>query len=357
MPTFTPVGTTTARPSKLSVLPPIFFAVMFGLTAITLAAPVFIQDVPDFYQHQLSGYDASLPFGRPTNFAGYSNPTIPACSDIQPLDDGGPGIQWERNGGWCYIASFTSAFYQLDKKGASGLFDQGGDHTWLERMNYAIADFAIHAWGFGDAGPQSAQEFITGKIGAGRIALDRFTWDASDSSVRRNDEITPFTSMYGAYREKLTFGNSIVLDLINPGPANPDWWWSHSYHMVAGAGYDDATSEVYFADPNNKGNDLAQAGWGYAYEETDPLPAGESYYNFNSMDASGLLSGSGGLGGAQVRTMYVLSIVPEPSTYALLLCGGVVSLWASGSRNNRAALGKRITKLLKQSAGHPCLGR
>ena len=140
--------------------------------------------------------------------------------------------------------------------------------------------------------------------------------------------------MYGAYRDQMAFGNSIVLDLINPGPANPDWWWSHSYHMVAAAGYNDTTSEVYYADPNNKGNDPAQAGWGYAYEETDPLPVGESYYNFNSMDESGFLSGSGGLGGAQVRTMYVLSIVPEPSTYALLLLSGAASLWAFRRRKS-----------------------
>ena len=313
---------------------PIFCMAMFALTAVAPAAPVFVQDVPDFYQHQLSGYDASRPFGRPTNFAGYSNPTIPTYSNIQPGDNGGPGIQWERNGGWCYITSFTSAFYQLDKKGASGLFNQGGDHTWLERMNYAITEFAIHAWGFAEAGPQSAQEFITEKIGAGRITLDRLTWDADISGVRCNNEVTPFTSMYGAYRDQLAFGNSIVLDLINPGPANPDWWWSHSYHMVAAAGYNDATSEVYYADPNNKGNVPAQAGWGYAYEETDPLPVGESYYNFNSMDESGFLSGSGGLGGAQVRAMYVLSIVPEPSTYALLLLSGAASLVALKRRKS-----------------------
>jgi hypothetical protein len=50
------------------------------------------------------------------------------------------------------------------------------------------------------------------------------------------------------------------------------------------------------------------------------------------MDATGLLSGSGGLGGSQVQTMYVFSIVPEPATSGLLLVGVAVSLWAMKRR-------------------------
>jgi hypothetical protein len=296
------------------------------------ATPVFLPDLPDFYQHQLSGSDPSKPFDRPANFAGYANPTTPVYSNIIPLDSGGPGVQWERNGGWCYITSFTSVFYQLDKNGASGLFDHGGNYNWLERMNYAIADFAIHAWGFGEAGPQSASQFITNKIGADRISLDLFTWDVGLSRVLRNSQPTGYDSMYSAYSNLLASGNSVVLNLTNPGPANPDWWWSSSYHMVAAAGYNDATSEIYFADPNNKGSDPGLADWGHPYAEDDPLPVGESYYNFNTMDATGLLSGSGGLGGSQVQTMYVFSIVPEPATSGLLLVGVAVSLWAMKRR-------------------------
>jgi len=308
-------------------------AIIFTATVVQ-SAPVFLSDIPDFYQHQLSGSDPSRPFNRPTNFSGYLNPITPVYSNIIPSDDGGPGIQWERNGGWCYITSFTSVFYQLDKRGASGLFNHGGNYTWLERMNYAIADFAIHAWGFGEAGPQSASQFITNKIGADRISLDLFTWDVGLSQVLRNSQATGFDSMYSAYSNLLASGNSVVLYLTNPGPANPDWWWSSSYHMVAAAGYNDATSEIYFADPNNQGSDPSLADWGHPYAENDPLPVGESYYNFNTMDATGLLSGSGGLGGAQVQTMYVFSTVPEPSTYALLLLGGTASLWALKRRES-----------------------
>ena len=239
----------------------VFCAASLCAAAVGSAAPVFLPDLPDFYQHQLSGSDPSKPFDRPANFAGYANPTTPVYSNIIPLDNGGPGVQWERNGGWCYITSFTSAFYQLDKNGASGLFDHGGNYNWLERMNYAIADFAIHAWGFGEAGPQSASQFITNKIGADRISLDLFTWDVGISQVLRNSQPTAFDSMYSAYSNLLASGNSVVLNLTNPGPANPDWWWSSSYHMVAAAGYNDATSEIYFADPNNKGSDPGLADW------------------------------------------------------------------------------------------------
>jgi hypothetical protein len=307
---------------------------LLGLTIGASAAPVYLSDLPDFYQHQLSGSDASNPFARPANFAGYSDPAVPDYSNTQPLDDSGPGVQWERNGGWCYIASFTDVFYQLDKRGASGLFDHGGEHTWLERMNYAISDLAIHVWGLGGVERQPIREFIADKVGPDRIAIDIFTWDIGLSRVMRNGEATSFTSMYTLYRSQVAMGNSAVFDLINPGPANPEWWWNSSYHRVAAAGYDDETSAIYFADPNGNGNDPALANWGHPYEEDDPLPVGESYYNFNTMDESGALSGSSGFSGAQVRNLFVLSIVPEPSTYALLLLGGAASLWALTRRKS-----------------------
>lgn len=307
-----------------------FFCLTFGAAG----APVYLSDLPDFYQHQLSGSDASNPFSRPGNFAGYSDPTVPSYSNLQPLDDGGPGIQWERNGGWCHIASFTDVFYQLDKRGAYGLFDNGGEHTWLERMNYAISDFAIKTWGLGGVQKQTVSQYIADKIGPDRIAIDIFTWDVGLSRVLRNGETTSFTSMYTLYRSEVAMGNSAVFDLINPGPANPEWWWTSTYHRVAAAGYDDETSTIYFADPNGKGNDPALADWGHPYAEDDPLPVGQDYYNSNTMDESGMLSGSGGFGGAQVRNLFVLSIVPEPSTFALLVFGAVASMLASRRRKS-----------------------
>lgn len=158
---------------------------------------------------------------------------------------------------------------------------------------------------------QTLGQFIADKVGAGRIAVDRFSWDANASLVLLNGEATSYSSMFDVYREQLGLGNSAVLDLINPGAPNPDWWWTNSYHMVAAAGYDAATSEVFYADPNNRGSDPALAGWGHPYGTDDPLPVGASYYNVNAMDQTGLLSGPGGLGGAMVRNLYVLSIVPE----------------------------------------------
>ena len=287
------------------------FIAVLCIATTARAEPVYLANIPDFYQHQLSGWDVTKPFNRPGQLEGYSDPASPSYSNVQPLDDGGPGVQWERNGGWCTITSFTDVFYQLDKKGVQGLFDHGGDYTWLERMNYAIADFAIKYFGLGGNQWQTIDQFIADKVGAGRVSIDLFSWDAARSRVLRNGEATAFSSMYGIYREQLGLGNAAVLDLINPGAPNPDWWWSSSYHMVAAAGYDDATSGVYYADPNNRGGDPALSGWGHPFPVGDPLPVGSTNYSMNVMDETGLLSGPGGLSGARLRNLYVLSIVPE----------------------------------------------
>lgn len=296
---------------------------LMSLTVVSRATPVYESDLPDFYQHQLSGSDPSAPFNRPGSFSGYSDPSVPSYSTLQPYNDGGPGIQWERNGGWCHITAFTDVFYQLDKNGASGLFDHGGDYTWLERMNYAISDFAIKAWGFGGVQKESVRQFIDGTIGNNRVTMNSFSWDSSLLRVLCNGEATSFTSMYSLYSYQLAIGNSAVLNLVNPGTANPDWWWSSSYHMVAAAGYDNESSDVYYADPNGNGSDPTLENWGHPYGLNDALPIGASYYNSNTMDETGLLSGTGEFSGALVNYIYVLSVVPEPSTYALFGIGAI----------------------------------
>lgn len=291
------------------------------------AAPVFLSDLPDFYQHQLSGADASAPFGRPGRFDGYSNPLEPTYDTLLPLDDGGPGVQWERNGGWCRIVALTDVFYRLDRQGVAGLFDHGGNHSWLEHMNYAISDFAINAWGFTGNPPMSTSAFIEAKVGANRVRIDWLTWDANLGQVLSNGNPTPFTSMYSAYASQLKLGHSAVLNLVDPSTSNPDWWWAKSYHMVAAAGYDDSTSAIFYADPNGRGSDPASMNWGHPYGLDDPLPVGSPYYQSSIMDRGGLLSGDDVFAGALMKDMFVLSIVPEIDSAGM---GSVIALLGLG---------------------------
>lgn len=71
--------------------------------------------------------------------------------------------------------------------------------------------------------------------------------------------------------------------------------------------------------------------WGHPYGSDDPLPVGAGYYQSSVMDGTGLLSDGGIFSGALVKDIYVLSIVPEPTSYALafvgLASGGVVVWW------------------------------
>ena len=275
------------------------------------AAPIFLSDLPDFYQHQLSGADASAPFGRPGRFAGYSDPLVPTYDVAMPVDDGGPGVQWERNGGWCAITAMTDVFYRLDRQGVTGLFDHGGNRSWLERMNYAISDLAIKRWGLAEDAPMSTASFIDAKVGANRVRIDWLTWDANLGQVLSNGSPTPYVSMYSAYAGQLALGHSAVLNLVDPGKSNPDWWWAKSYHMVAAAGYDDSTSAIFYADPNGRGSDPESMNWGHPYGPDDPLPVGFSYYQSSIMGQTGLLSGDDVFSGALVTDIFVLSIVPE----------------------------------------------
>jgi hypothetical protein len=312
---------------------------LFGGLRTGLAAPVYLADLPDFYQHQLSGSNGANAFNIPGPFAGYSNPTTASYDLTQPVDTGGPGVQWERNGGWCLITAFTDAFYQLNQHGAPGLFDHGGTHTWLERSAYGIEDLAIKTFGFGGAATQTIDQFMASYVGPNTVEHDVYTWNAALGRVMLNGVGTSYTSMYALYRDQIAAGHDAILNIINPSGNNPAWWWTAAageapaaghFHRLAGAGYDDATNTIYFADPNNQGSGPGMANWGFPYAVGAALPVGAAYYDSNTMAADGTLGGAGGYGGAVANQIDVLfTITPEPSSIIELGMGfGLVGLLA-----------------------------
>jgi hypothetical protein len=311
---------------------------LLGGSRAAPAAIVYLPDLPDFYQHQLSGSDAGNMYNIPANFAGYTDPLAPSYSLTQPVNTGGPGVQWERDGGWCLIAGYTDAFYQLDLHGASGVFNHGGVHTWLERMAFGISDLAIDTFGFGGAPKLTIDQFMAFYVGANKVEHDIYTWNAAAGRVRLNGVNTAYTSMDALYQDQIAAGHDAVMNIVNPAGNNPAWWWTAAageapkaghFHTLAGAGFDAASSTIYYADPNDQGNGAATADWGFPYANAAALPVGAGFYGSNTMAADGTLGGAGGYSGALVNQIDVLFVpgAPEPSSIISLAVGfGVLAL-------------------------------
>lgn len=319
----------------------VWVAVLLCNTALSVArgAPIYIPDLPDFYQHQWSGSSAVAPYNNPgagtaKPFAlpggaggAYANPATPSYVRAVPVANAGPGVQWENTGGWCWPASFTDILYQLDHHGAAGLFTHTpglGDPaapTWLQRMTYAIEDTEIKM--FNPAVPVGSEmdTVINSWVGPNRVHHDVYTWNGAVAV--KNGVATTLNSMFTVYRQQLANGHDVLIR-IDGTPTAPAWW-ATSYHQIAGSGYDSTNGTVYYADPNNAGSGAAGANWGHPYAAGAVLPVGAAFYDSGRMNADGTFS-TGAYAGAGFEKFDVFYVVPEPGTWLTIIMGGCMAL-------------------------------
>ncbi len=328
-------------------------AVLSGMLSAghTDAAPQYVPQLPDFYQHQWAGSGPAADyhnpgsnvggvgfFGLPGGAGAFHNPTSPSYVRTVPTAGNGPGVQWGYDGGWCWTTAFSDILYQLEQQqGANGLFTHApgvGDPanpSWLQRMTYDIEDTTIKFFDFTNTGAQQSEDqIIAGWVGAGVVHHDVYTWNAAAGKVRKNGVNTASTSMFTSYQASIDAEQAPLIFLDAPPKPTVATWWEDSYHRVAGAGYDAATSTVYFADPNNRGSGAGGANWGNPYGAGDAFPTGAAYYDSATIGANGTFTG-GLYAGAQMARFDVYW-VPEPATMGLV-CFGFISL---GTRRKRA---------------------
>ena len=262
----------------------VLFGVVLDVVALGLgasAAPTFLPDIPDFYQHQKSGSNAANipykfptganPVPRPATFTpGYANPTDRSWWEwgYNPDTAGSTG---GGAGGWCCIAAFTNAFYYWDVHGFSGLFNHGGVEPLLNRANYAIEDLAIDFFDMNGTGASTIPQFMDFYLPGGRPTYSEYFLDGGQVKKSNNPSAcgfglicdpaastnTGFTSLFDFYKSQINAKNSVLV-YIEPGAGTTAWWTN--FHVVTGAGFDN--NILYFADPNDTARGT---NWGAQY--------------------------------------------------------------------------------------------
>lgn len=324
------------------------------------AVPYFLPNLPDFYQHQLSGpkvnveNDALIDFAPPD--------AMPASAPNYDMT-----VNWWEDGfGWCCVTAFVNSFYYLEKRfNWPGLFTRPGGEkkTWQEQMVYAIEDMAIKYFGLKGPGLTLAQyaKDVAKSAAAGAkgrtLSFSQFTLsggkvqeqdaDATGMLLAPKDISGTFSSLFDVYRQELCKGQDVEIKWEFPSgvpPGTPVPWWAPSLHVTTGAGVADcksaADTTLWFADPDKR-NDILDGAYlpfdvrePYPDDATLAIPVGEIHYDEVSLNASGCIT-SGIYTGACITTLYDVSVVPEPGG-ALVLLSGLTALVDIGRRRSRA---------------------
>jgi hypothetical protein len=326
---------------------------LLALAGAASAAPTFVPNLPNLYQHQKSpdSIDAASA-DRPAR--------VPSYTDLTEW--------WEPDGGWCCITAIADLLYAIQKTrfpSRRGLFFDEPGHSWIEYMNYGIEKLEVDYFereltfsrilrerGFS---PQiTYQEFY---LDDGAIFQSAAPTMLCGACVLFPGTETTFRNMFEVYETYLRRGAYIALVMIaDPARISRDeqerrgLWWGPGFHVVAGAGIDGTS--IFVADPDeNRTGENAGHGWDHRYlanllEEGETVtllpvdlePIGRPNYAsyrfdgnyFRSIDAA-----DSAYEGVTIVRLIVLT-VPGPGP-ALLLVAGSLMIVARSSVGRRRA--------------------
>ncbi|MGH9719639.1 MAG: hypothetical protein ACRD8O_05465, partial [Bryobacteraceae bacterium] len=263
-------------------------ALIAGIERIAGAAPFYLPDVANFYQHQKAfqgQYPAWNPDGtwKAPNADPLPDPPDPAEAAAAYNS---PKNWWERGGGWCCTTAVSDLLYSIQKNyypTGPALFWGELGHTWFEYMNFGIEQFYFDYFaggknfatilddrGFGPTRIRYDEYFVEGGVVMHANAPSGFC------GVCPNGAGTfAYNSVKDLYLDALANNRYVALNIVSTGltaaqqDARGIWW---NYHVIAGAGIDVANDLIFIADPNrnNTGSNRgvgpnAGIGWGHPY--------------------------------------------------------------------------------------------
>lgn len=242
---------------------------------------------------------------------------MPDFFQHQPL----PGTE---DRGWCWQTAFLDSIYYWDKsdpqKYGDLYADPSGNQTWLDGMTDNLKQVVNTPGEFMGTylkekghGPEDPNGFIVSTFGVENSA----------------------NHMFKVFTSEMLASEDVLIYLVDP-TEDHGWWWSKTYHVLAGAGIDKKNNTVVFADPDN-------TKYGRDYKADDPFPVGEdwssvgndNYYQQSRIDENGILQSV--YPGAKIEYIYAISPVPEPLLLSLLGIG-MAALLVTGKPGQRGKI-------------------
>lgn len=254
-------------------------------------------NIPDLFQHQRWGSDATIPGGA----AGAGDPTWEAY-DYMPAMPAGPGGMPPATpesvdfGGWCFQVATTNELYQFNQRGYRTFGPAVGPpntpNTILS-LHDAVKTFNTAFEATFDATPKSTSRRINDILtarGAGPdqglsgLLSQNFVQQGTSiyyRNARGIDSKFGKGTLYDHVQTTIRGGDLSNLRLTHEATTDKLWWaganpGSGNFHVVTVAGIDPAgNGTLWFADPDsNKGNANANAGWSIDIADWKAAPAG-----------------------------------------------------------------------------------
>jgi len=243
------------------------------------------------------------------------------------------------NSGWCWQTAFEDAMYYLHNNGYGALYTDNAN--WVTAMNSNLNSIV----GTPDGVNGFMSNYIAAKGYGAQLAVTTAVNPGGNTSA-----------IFNTFTQDLLNGSNVLIHLVNSSGVS-GLWWSNTYHVVDAVGFDKVNGKIVIADPDNN----KYGGFGYPgstttnilvnYDaSTELIPTASGFGDVGTItnaplqeytvDNTGKLT-SGPYAGTLIDQLFVIGVIPEPSTIALVLTSAVMfgGYRLAGRRKNRPRTG------------------
>ena len=244
------------------------------------------------------------------------------------------------NGGFCFPSSFEDALYYLHNNGYAQAYTD--NPNWVTAMNSNLNSIV------GTFNPASYN--LTGM----NNYLTALGLNTSLAATGVSNPGGNTDAIFNTFTQALLNGSNVLVHLAPNGVGG--LWWSGSYHVVDAVGFDKVNNAIVVADPDNN----QYGGFGFPGGATTNLlvnydPSSEAIPIANGFGDVGTITNAplqeytvdntgkltdGPYAGTLIDQLFVIGVVPEPSTIALVLASAAMfgGYRRAGRRKNRSRM-------------------
>jgi len=247
----------------------------------------------------------------------------------------------EVNGGFCFASSFEDALYYLHNNGWGQAYTD--NPNWVTAMNSNLNSI-VGVFNVSGYSANGMTDYIAARGLSASIGVTTVANPGGNTSA-----------IFNTFTQDLLNGSNVLIHLVNSSGVS-GLWWSNTYHVVDAVGFDIVNSAIVVADPDNN----KYGGFGFPGDSnpnllvnydpsTQTIPVTSGFGDVGTItnaplqeytvDNTGKLT-DGPYAGTTIDQLFVIGVIPEPSTIALVLTS-VVTLGGyrrASRRKNRSRM-------------------